>query len=64
MSCMPADIVAEIMCRYACYGFKINVWEFEKKQLIRTSKSSFSLLVSFVTGYPDGEGVVTDYRRR
>ena len=29
---MPADIVAEIMCRYACYGFKINVWELAKKK--------------------------------
>ena len=29
---MPADIVAEIMCRYACYGFKINVWELEKNK--------------------------------
>ena len=35
---MPADtdIVAEIMCRYACYGFKINVWELEKKEKKRT----------------------------
>ena len=31
---MPADIVAEIMCRYACYGFKINVWELEKRKAL------------------------------